>query len=151
MPEIEEYIDVAAPPSTVFRFCHDISHRPDWDERVQRMELLNSQVVRQGTLINVDAYTGGPVFSWEGEYVEFRFPTKSKVRVIDAALSSPFSTGSETWTFSSVGNTTRFTLVWNYQPRGVLNRIMDRLGRRAAARRAIQHSLLNLKEILEGR
>jgi hypothetical protein len=149
MTRIEEHADIAASSSIVFRFCHDISRRPEWDERVLGMQLLNSSIVRQGALFSVDADAGGLVFSWEGEYIAFQFPRHSKVRVMDAALSSPFSAGSEEWEFSSVGGSTHFNLVWEYQPRGFLGRITDALWRRAATRRAVRRSLDNLKEIIE--
>jgi hypothetical protein len=48
-----------------------------------------------------------------------------------------------------VGGGTRFTLVWDYKPRGVLARLADVLGGRASARRAIRHSLANLKDMIE--
>ena len=44
---------------------------------------------------------------------------------------------------------TRFTLTWEYQPRGILSRISDALGRRASTRRAIGRSLKNLKTLIE--
>jgi len=42
MPRIEECVNVAAPPATLFRFCHDVARRPGWDERVTRVEILTS-------------------------------------------------------------------------------------------------------------
>ena len=150
MARIEEHIEISASPSTVFRFCHDVARRPDWDERVMRVKLLSSKPVRQGTLFRVDAGSSGKfLFSWDAEYIEFQFPHNSKLRVIDAAPSSPFSAGSESWQFSLVGGSTRFTLVWDYQPRGFFARIADALGRRAATRRAIKRSLANLKAVIE--
>ena len=61
----------------------------------------------------------------------------------------PFGTGSESWQFSSTSGGTRFTLVWDYQPRGFLARLADLLGRRASTRRAIRRSLVNLKQVIE--
>ena len=151
MPHIEEHVDIAAPPSEVFRFCHDINHRPDWDEQVMRVELLTPPPIRQGTLLRIDArYGGGSVFSWDGEYIGFQFPMSSQVRVIDTAPSSPFGAGSESnWRFSSVDSGTRFTWTWDYRPRGILAGILDRLGGRASTRRAMKNSLENLKEMIE--
>ncbi len=151
MARIEEHIDIAAATATVFLFCHDITRRPDWDECVVRVKLLSAPPLRSGTLIRVDTrHSGGFVFTWEGEYSAFQFPSSSTVRVLDAAPSSPFGVGStEKWTFSSAGGGTRFTLVWNYQPQGFLRRIADRLGGRASTRRAIKRSLANLKTMIE--
>jgi uncharacterized membrane protein len=151
MPHIEEYIDIAAPPPQVFRFCHDVTHRPDWDEQVMRVELLTSPPIRQGTLLRIDAkYGGGSVFSWDAEYVSFQFPMSSQVRVIDTASSSPFSAGSESsWQFGSVSGGTRVTWSWDYRPRGILAGILDRLGGRASTRRAMKNSLANLKAMIE--
>ena len=150
MPHIEEHIDIAAAPTVVFRFCHDEDRRPEWDERVMRVQLLTSKPVRRGTLVNVDAGRAGKfLYSWDAEYAEFQFPRGSTLRVIDAAPSSPFRAGTERWQFDPTGGGTRFVLTWDYQPRGILARIADVLGRRAATRRAIQRSLANLKAAIE--
>lgn len=150
MVSIQEQIEITAPSSTVFSFCHDIVQRPQWDERVRRIELLTAAPIRQGTLIQVDTNRpAGNVFGWEGEYTEFKFPLNSKVQVLDAAPSSPFKSGSEQWSFSKVGDATRVTVVWEYEPRNLIARIIDAVAERAANRRAIRSSLANLKEMLE--
>ncbi|MEA3340789.1 MAG: SRPBCC family protein [Chloroflexota bacterium] len=150
MPHIEESIDIAASPTVLFRFCHDAALRPKWDERVVSVELITPKPVRTGTLLSIDAcHSSGPVFSWEAEYVGFQFPSRSKLRVIDAAPSSWFSAGNEEWQFKSVGGGAQFTLVWDYEPRGLLGRVLDKLGRRASMQRAIKRSLANLKTMVE--
>lgn len=152
MARIEDSIDIAATPAIVFRFCHDAAHRAEWDERVTRAQLLSSEPVRRGTLLRIDAGRSGKfLFSWDAEYSEFQFPYSSTLRVLDAAPSSPFKTGTESWTFGPAGGGTRFTLVWEYKPRGFFARIADALGQRAATRRAIRKSLANLKGLLESR
>jgi hypothetical protein len=150
MARIEEHVHVAAARADLFRFCHDVARRPQWDERVVRVKLLTSRPIRRGTLLRVDAGRAGRVlFSWDAEYADFHFPSSSTLRVLDAAPSSPFRAGTETWQFSPTAAGTRLTVVWDYQPRGVLARIADALGRRALTRRAIQRSLANLKTIIE--
>jgi hypothetical protein len=150
MARIEERVEIAAAPAVAFRFCHDSARRPQWDERVMRVELLTPEPVRRGTLIRIDASRSGRfLFSWDAEYAEFQFPYSSTLRVIDAAPSSPFRTGSESWKFGPAGGGTRFTLVWEYQPRGFLARIGEALGGRASTRRAIRRSLANLKAMIE--
>lgn len=151
MARIEESIEIAASPANVFRFCHEPEKQPDWDVRVTRVELLTSKPVRQGTLIRVDAGRAGEaLFSWDGEYTGFQYPVSSTVKVLDAAPSSPFKSGSETHQFTAVGSGTRLTVIWEYTPRGVLARIGDALGGRASTRRAIRRSLSNLKKLIEG-
>jgi len=150
MARIEEHIEISASPSAVFRFCHDVARRPDWDERVMHVKLLSPKPVRRGTLFRIDAARAGKfAFAWDAEYAEFQFPSSSTVQVLDAAPSSPFSAGSESWQFSLVGGSTRFTLIWDYQPRGFFARVADALGRRVATRRAIKRSLANLKAVIE--
>ncbi len=150
MPHIEASIDIAAAPADVFRFCHDLTSRPEWDERVVHIELLTPRPIRQGTLVRVDASTGGAVFTWDAEYADFKFPLGSRVRVLDTASSSPFGAGSElSWQFSAVGGGTRFTWVWNYRPRGFMASILDKLGGRASTQRAIKSSLANVKAMIE--
>ncbi|HEY73993.1 MAG TPA: hypothetical protein G4N99_12050 [Thermoflexia bacterium] len=150
MSRIEECIDIAASPTTIFRFCHDATLRSKWDERVVSVELITPQPVRAGTLLSIDArHSSGPVFSWEAEYVGFQFPSRSELRVIDAAPSSWFSAGSEEWQFKSAGGGARLTLTWDYQPRGFLGRALDKLGRRASMQRVIKRSLINLKVMVE--
>lgn len=151
MPHIEESIDIAAPRADVFRFCHDVASRPDWDEQVAHVELLTPRPIRQGTLLRVDSKdAAGSIFSWDAEYISYQLPNGSRVRVIDAAFSSPFGSGSEvSWQFSSVTGGTRFTWVWDYQPRGFFARLADALGRRISTQRAIQRSLARVKELIE--
>ena len=151
MPRIEAQIEIAVVPATLFYFCHDVAKRSLWDERVMAMEMLSPAPVRQGTLVRIDAAQGGEfAFTWDAEYVEFHFPQNSTLQVLDAAPSSPFASGSETWRFSSIGGgKTRFTLLWEYRPRGLIGRLLDNLGRRSATRKMIQRSLENLKALVE--
>jgi hypothetical protein len=150
MSRIEEHIEIAAAPSSVFRFCHDITRWTQWNERVVSVEMLSPRPLRRGTLLSIDAGRGGRyLFSWDAEYVEFQFPQQSVLRVVDAAPSSPFKAGTESWQCNSASGGTRFTLVWDYQPRNWIARIADALGRRAATRRDIRRSLTNLKKLIE--
>ena len=150
MARIEDSIDIAATPSAAFRFCHDPTHRAEWDERVTGIELLTPGPVRRGTLLRIDAGRSGKfLFSWDAEYAGFQFPRSSTLRVIDAAPSSPFVSGTEKWDFGPASGGTRFSLAWEYKPRSFFARIADALGQRAATRRAIRHSLANLKQLLE--
>lgn len=151
MPKIEERIDIDARQAEVFRFCHDAKKRPDWDEQVTRVELLTPAPIRQGTLLRVDATSGGALFTWDGEVTSYQFPSRSQVRVMDAASTSPFARGSHlTWELGSAGTATRFTWVWEYQTRGLIPRVKDALGGRASTQRAIRNSLKNLKDLMEG-
>jgi uncharacterized membrane protein len=150
MPHIQEHIDIAAARADVFRFCHDIKRRPDWDEQVEHVELLTPRPIRSGTLVRIDAKQGGAIFTWDAEYVAYQFPSGSRMRVIDAAPTSPFARGSEvSWRFESVGPGTRLTWVWDYRPNGFVARIIDALGRRTATQRAIRRSLASLKQVIE--
>lgn len=153
MSRIEEQIEIGAGATTVFRLCHDVDRRPDWDGRVTRAQVITPKPIRRGSVIRFDTRpAGGSVFSWDGEVVEYHFPSSSKLRVVDVAPSSSFVSGTETWRFSSSGqpaSATRFTLVWDYKPRGIVGRVLDLLFRRGATRRAIAQSLENLKGIIE--
>jgi len=150
MPRIEESIEITAAPVTVFNFCHNAARWPEWNGRVVGAELLSPKPVRRGTLLSIDAGRAGRyLFSWDAEYTEFQFPRASTLRVINAAPSSPFKAGSESWKFDSAGGGTRFTVIWDYEHRNFIARVTDALGRRAATRSAIRHSLANLKALIE--
>lgn len=150
MARIERQIEIAASPSAVFRYCHEADKRPEWDERVGRVEVLTPGPIRQGSLVRLDARLSGRfLFSWDAEYASFQFPLSSTVEVLDAAPSSPFKSGSETWQFSAVGGGTLFTLIWEYKPRHWMAAITEALGGRAVTGRAIQQSLNKLKRIME--
>ncbi|MGD2144076.1 MAG: SRPBCC family protein [Anaerolineae bacterium] len=152
MARIEEQIEIAAPSTDVFRFCHDLDRRPEWDERVTSVKALTRGPVRKGTVVRVDTQpSGGRVFSWEAEFVEYHPPSGSKLEVIDAAPSSYFVSGSEKWRLESSATGTLLSLSWEYQPRGLVGRVLDTLVRRGATRRAIEQSLENLKRTMEAR
>jgi hypothetical protein len=147
---IEESIEIAASPSAVFKLCHDIARRPEWDARVVRVELLTPAPLRRGSLVRIEAGSKGKfLFSWDAEYADYRFPGGSTLKVLDAAPSSPFKSGTETWRVDKSPDGTRFVLLWEYTPRGIIARLRDSLGRRAATGRAIRHSLSNLKALAE--
>ena len=153
MPRIETRIHIAAPPSDVFRFCHDLDRRPEWDERVSAIETFSSSGARRGALMSIDACRGGEyVFSWDAELVDYSFPHSSTLRVVSAAPSSPFRAGSEQWTFDrsdEIDGGARVTVVWEYELRGILARIADALWRRAGSRRDFRRTLRNLKQAIE--
>ncbi len=151
MPRIEGSLAIPGSPSTVFRFCHDMDRRANWDERVDRVKVITPKPIRTGTVIRVDTPPprGGPVFSWEGEFVTYSYPSRSRLVVMDAAPSSYFADGSEEWRFSGSGEGTRVRVVWEYKPRGLLGRIRDALGGRRATRRAVNDSLANLEVALQ--
>ncbi len=150
MPNIEESIEIAVSPAIVFKLCHDVPRWPEWNDRVVGVELLSSNVIRRGTLLSVDAGRANKFsFSWDAECTEYQFPRALTLRVINAAPSSPFKAGSESWTFDSVGGGTRVTLLWEYEHRNWLTRIADMFGRRTATRNSIQRSLVDLKALVE--
>jgi uncharacterized protein YndB with AHSA1/START domain len=150
MAQITASVEIAAPPTTIFRLCHDFDRRAEWDERVIGVEMISSPPIRRGSLVRIEAgSTGKFEFTWDGEYTHYRLPSGSAVQVLDAAPSSPFKSGTETWEFVKTVDGTRFTLTWVYQPSGLISRLRDALGRRISTRRAIQRSLKNLKTLLE--
>ena len=150
MTRVGASIEIAAAPADVFRFCHDIKRRPEWDVRVVDVEMISSPPIRRGSLVRFDAGRAGQYqFTWEGEVTQYQMPNSSAVEVLDAAPSSPFQTGNETWEFTKTASGTRFVLTWVYHPKGILSRIRDILGGRVGARRAAQRSVKNLKTLLE--
>ena len=150
MPRIEEKIEVSIARADVFKFCHDVKQRPQWDEQVDNVEILTPGPVRLGSLVRVDAHQGGAVFTWDAEVAAYTFLQSSRVRVLDAARTSPFARGSEMiWEFESVGTGTRMSWIWDYKSNGFIARIMDGLGRRSATRRAIKRSMANMKQMVE--
>ncbi len=151
MPRIKESIDINALRGDVFRFCHDAAGWPNWAAQITGVELLSPAPLRRGALLRFDArFGGGAVFSWEAEVTEYQPPAALRLRAIDTAGSSPFAAGSElSWEFNAVGNGTRFTWIWDYQPHGFFGNLLDRLGRQAATQREIRRSLETLKKLVE--
>jgi hypothetical protein len=150
MARIEASIEIAAAPMTVFRFCHDLARWPEWNTRVVDTEMITSGPVRRGSLIRIDAGRSGQYrFTWEAEYVSYQMPGGSTLKALDVAPSSPFKSGTETWQLSQVAAGTRFTLIWEYEPKGFISRVTDALGGRSATQRAIRRSLKNLKTLIE--
>jgi len=150
MARIEASIEIAAAPATVFRFCHDLDRWPEWDDRVVGVEPLTGKPIRTGSLVRIDAGRSGRyLFTWDAEYTSYQFPSGSTLKVLDAAPGSPFKSGTETWQLTRTAEGTRFTLIWSYQPRGIIARLTDALGRRTGTRRAIQRSLANIQTLIE--
>ena len=150
MPRLVEQIQIARRPPDTFRLCHDLDRRAEWDERVTRVEVLTPKPVRRGSVVRIDMRPAmGSVFSWEGEFVDYTFPSSSKLEVIDTAPSSYFVAGREAWRLETSGRGTLLTLIWEYRPRGLIGRIVDALMRRGSIRRAIKQSLKNLKAVAE--
>mgnify|MGYP001108005992 CR=1 FL=1 len=151
MTRIVQEIEVASRPRDVFRLCHDAERRPEWDGRVARVKVLTPKPIRSGTVIRVDTQpaTGGVIFSWEGEVLEYTYGSRSRLEVIDAAPSSYFASGSEMWEIQRTGEGVRVVFTWEYAPRGILGRIADALVRRRQIRQAIAQSLETLKQTAE--
>jgi ribosome-associated toxin RatA of RatAB toxin-antitoxin module len=150
MARIEQSVEIAAAPTTVFRFCHDLARRPEWDERVVAAKLITPAPLRRGSLIRIDAGRSGAFdFTWEAEYVRYQFPSSSTIKAYDVAPSSPFKSSTEKWDFSKTGDGTRMTLVWEYKPRSLIARLLDFVMRRAGNRHAVQRSLQHLKTLME--
>ncbi len=150
MARIKASIEIAASPSAVFKLCHDIARRPEWDARVVGVELLTPAPLRRGSLVRIEAGRKGKfLYSWDAEYADYRFPSGSTLKVLDAAPSSPFKSGTETWKITKSPEGARFVLLWEYTPQGIIARIRDSLGRRVATGRAIRRSLSNLKALAE--
>ncbi len=147
MPIIEETIEIAAPRVNVFKLCQQLNRWPDWNEQVAHVKMISPAPMRSGSWLRIDSKPGrGSVFSWDAELLEIQIPSSLRLRVMDAASSSPFGPGSElTWRLESVGNSTRFTWRWDYKTQGFISNIKDKLGGHSAARRAIRQSLENLK------
>jgi len=150
MPRIEEQIEIAVGATAVFRLCHDVERRAEWDERVTRAEVLTPKPIRRGSVIRFDTDPAmGAVFSWDGEVVEYHFPSGSRLKVVDVAPSGSFTSGTESWQVSGSGSSARLRVVWDYNPGGLISRALDLLVRRRTTARAIRQSLQNLKSILE--
>ena len=150
MPRIQQQIEIAAGPMEVFRLCHDFDRRAEWDERVTRAEVLTPKPIRRGSVIRFDTDPAmGAVFSWDGEVVEYHFPSSSRLKVVDVAPSSSFKGGTESWQVSGSRGTTRLRVVWDYNPGGLISQVLDLLFRRRATANAIGQSLKNLRAILE--
>lgn len=151
MAKITEQIHIQAAPADVFKLCHDLERRAEWDELVAHAEALSPGPLRQGALLRIDSGTAaGAIYTYDAEIESYRFPNHSALRVIDAAPSSPFVSGKMTWSFDRADGGTRLSVVWEYKPRGILGRLKNALGRGLLTGRAIRRSLQNLKKLAEG-
>ncbi len=151
MPRIEEQIDINTARADVFRFCYDFNRWPEWNEQVSHVELLSPKPIRAGMLLRIDAQHGSSaVFSWEAEIISYHTPSGSTIQALDTASSSPFAAGSKLiWEFSSVNGRARLSWVWDYETRGFVSSIKNKLGGQNTTRKAIKQSLINLKTLLE--
>ena len=150
MAKYDTSIDIDAPIEIVWALTQSAERRPEWDGRVNRVELLNADTQKKGTIMRTLGKAWGRPFYFDLETVVFEPGSKCAV-VLVGSKGMPFVKGGGTWKYEELGDTRcRFRATQNFTPKDtLLGRIADRFMYQSYLARTTEQSLKLLKKVAE--
>ena len=150
MAKYDTSIDIDAPIEIVWALTQSAERRPEWDGRVSRVELLNADTQKKGTIMRTLGKAWGRPFYFDLETVVFEPGSKCAV-VLVGSKGMPFVKGGGTWKYEELGDTRcRFRATQNFTPKDtLLGRIADRFMYQSYLARMTEQSLKLLKKVAE--
>jgi uncharacterized protein YndB with AHSA1/START domain len=133
---IEEQVDAAAAPATVFAYLHDPANRGSWDASAESATVDGGSPAA-GARLHVRGRRMAP--SWVGEYTAFEPPRRSSVRLVEGE-GMPFRSFSQTISVAPRIGCSTVTMRLEYEPAGVV-RLIEPLTLRARLRKVTHRSL----------
>ena len=114
--EAEAIIPLA--PDELWELMRDVDRRPRWDASVKRVKRARPSPSEETERL----YFTAPLFlgltwSWEGEYVSFKGPQTSAVKMVKGSLLRPFSALVGTWLLAPREEGTNLRLIVSFKPR----------------------------------
>ncbi|MBI3271224.1 MAG: SRPBCC family protein [Planctomycetes bacterium] len=147
---LQDEIELTAPPQVVWDYVQDYARRQEWDRSVARAEKLGDGPLRAGAVLRLTTPPqGGASFTWDAEYVTFDPPRKSAVKMAASTGLHPFRTMAGSWAYDERGGGTLFRMTMHYNLKwGWLGLALDRVFLRRRIARTLRESLEALRERL---
>lgn len=150
MAKFDMTIEIDAPVELVWALTQSAERRPEWDRRVERVELLNAESQRKGTIMRTIGKAWGRPFHMDLETVGFDIGRRCSVLLV-GAQGMPFVKGGGTWKYEQLEeNRCRFRATQNFGAKDTrLGRLVDRWMYQPYLVRTTRQSLALLKKIAE--
>ncbi|WP_123041553.1 SRPBCC family protein [Cohnella candidum] len=150
MARYDTSIEIDAPVELVWTLTQSAERRPEWDGRVQWVELLNAETQKKGTVMRTLGSTWGRPFYFDLETVVFE-PCRRCAVVLVGSKGMPFVKGGGTWKYEELGESRcRFRATQNFNAKNSLfGRIADKLFYQPYLERTTEQSLIRLKKVAE--
>lgn len=151
MSRVEDSVEIAARPETIWDYVQDYHHRREWDTTVTSWEPATGDRIGKG--VTVRARSAGPLpFEYEAVYVSFEPYRVSAVKMTRPIGNVPFARSAGSWRYQDAGDgRTRFSMTLEYKLKwGLFGRLLDVMLMRPAIQRSIRTSLANLKRRIDG-
>lgn len=138
---IEEQVNAAATPATVFAYLHDPAERGSWDASAESSTAEGGSPAA-GVRLHVRGRRLAP--SWVGEYTSFEPPTRSSVRLVEGE-GMPFRSFTQTISVAPRRGGSTVTIRLEYEAAGAV-RLIEPLTLRTRLRRVTHRSLALIQE-----
>jgi uncharacterized protein YndB with AHSA1/START domain len=138
---IEEQVDAAATPASVFAYLHDPAERGSWDASAEGSTVEGGSPAA-GVRLHVRGRRLAP--SWVGEYISFEPPTRSTVRLVEGE-GMPFRSFTQTISVAPRRGGSTVTIRLEYEAVGAV-RLIEPLTLRTRLRRVTHRSLALIQE-----
>lgn len=150
MAKFDIAIEIDAPIEVVWILTQSAERRPEWDSRVERVELLNADSQQKGAVMRTIGKAWGKPFHMDLKTVAFDICQRCAV-VLVGANGMPFDKGGGTWKYEALGDSRcRFRATQNFSPKDTrFGRFADRWLYQPYLARTTKKSLHRLKKIAE--
>jgi uncharacterized protein YndB with AHSA1/START domain len=138
---IEDQVDAAAAPATVFSYLHDPAERGSWDASAESSTVEGGSPAA-GVRLHVRGRRMAP--SWVGEYTSFEPPTRSSVRLVEGE-GMPFRSFIQTISVAPRRGGSTVTIRLEYEAAGAV-RLIEPLTLRSRLRKVTHRSLGLIRE-----
>jgi uncharacterized membrane protein len=147
MTRIERSIEIDQPPDAVFDVLIDLDRLPDWATNVVDTGDISETPIRTGSSFRQTVRIGGRTLDTEWRVTQLERPRQ----IAYAATAVGGGTLAMKQMVSAADGGSRVVLELDYEiPGGFLAHIVDRAYIERRNEREVEHSLHNLKELLEG-
>jgi hypothetical protein len=142
MGRIEESVEIKCPVDKVFAYTTVAKDWHKWHDYIPEAEQTSPGQVGVGTTFKGKTHMWGLTLEWTGKVIEYE-PYKRWRIIVDAGSVST----DEKITFDAVESGTKFTIVYDIKPSGLLKLLSSRID--SSMRKRWKLGLVSLKNILE--
>ena len=144
MGRIEDRIEIKCPVDKVFAYTTVAKDWPKWDDYILEAEQTSQGQVGVGTTFKGKTRMWGLTLGWTGKLIEYE-PYKRWRLIVDSRSVNT----DEKLTFDAVESGTKFTIVYDIKPTGLLKLLSSRID--SSMRKKVEAELHSLKGILEAK